>query len=144
LLLSRGCRHLFFVPTRICALQWDDLEIDRRFARVRRGKTEAASRDVPLSTEAVRIAVQLASVRDGPMVFQIKAPLLDALFRKARRKSELDDSDLHFHDTRHEGITRMAQQMHVLRLAKAVGHRDLRMLQAYYNETAEEIAKTLK
>ena len=49
---------------------------------------------MPLSTEAVRIAVQLASVRDGPMVFQIKAPLLDALFRKARRKSELDDSDL--------------------------------------------------
>ena len=32
----------------------------------------------------------------------------------------------------------------VLELARAVGHRDLRMLQAYYNESAEDLAKKLK
>ncbi|MEF8708226.1 MAG: site-specific integrase [Candidatus Accumulibacter propinquus] len=128
----------------ICALQWDDLEIERRFARVRRGKTEAAKRDVPLSSEALRIAGQLAGVRAGPLVFQLRAASLDALFRKAKRRAWLADADLHFHDTRHEGITRLAAVLGVLELARAVGHRDLRMLQMYYNESAEDIAKKLK
>ena len=128
----------------ICALQWEDVEIERRFVRVRRGKTEAAKRDVPLSSEALRIACQLAGVRDGPMVFQLRAASLDALFRKGKKRAGLDDADLHFHDTRHEGITRLAAVLGVLELARAVGHRDLRMLQTYYNESAEDIAKKLK
>lgn len=128
----------------ICALQWEDMEIGRRFARVRSGKTEAAKRNVPLSTEAVRIAEQLLSVRDGLMVFQLKSALLDALFRKAKRRAGLADADLHFHDTRHEGITRLASMLSVLELGRAVGHRDLNMLQVYYNASAEDIAKKLK
>ena len=60
------------------------------------------------------------------------------------RKAGLADADLHFHDTRHEGITRLAAVLGVLELARAVGHRDLRMLQTYYNESAEDIAKKLK
>ena len=32
---------------------------------------------------------------------------------------------------------------HVLDLARMVGHRDLKQLQVYYNETAEEMAKLL-
>ena len=59
-------------------------------------------------------------------------------------KAGLADADLHFHDTRHEGITRLASVLGVLELARAVGHRDLRMLQTYYNATAEDIAKKLK
>jgi integrase len=58
--------------------------------------------------------------------------------------SAIADSPYHFHDTRHEGITRLAAVLVVLELARAVGHRDLRMLQAYYNESAEDIAKQLK
>ena len=54
------------------------------------------------------------------------------------------DSPSHFHDSRHEGITRMAAVLGVLELARAVGHRDLRMLQAYYNESADGLAKKLK
>ena len=131
----------------ICALQWEDVEIERRFVRVRRGKTEAAKRDVPLSSEAVRILVQMrpndpnCAKGLSQSVFGIKPALLDALFRKAKRKAGLADADLHFHDTRHEGITRLAAVLGVLELARAVGHRDLRMLQTYYNESAEDIAK---
>ncbi len=51
--------------------------------------------------------------------------------------------DLTFHDTRHEAITRLARKLNVLELARMVGHRDLKMLQIYYNESAASIAKRL-
>jgi integrase len=65
----------------------------------------------------------------------------DALFRKCRDRAGI--VGLHFHDSRHEAITRLAQRLDVLDLARMVGHRDLKMLQAYYNATAEEIAARL-
>ena len=82
--------------------------------------------------------------RAGPLVFQLRPASLDALFRKGKKRAGLADADLHFHDTRHEGITRLAAVLGVLELARAVGHRDLRMLQAYYNASAEDLAKKLK
>lgn len=140
-----GSAILFAVETamragEICGLRWQDVEIDRRFVRTS-GKTPAARREVPLSSEAARILQQLAGVRDGESVFQIGSSSLDALYRKARAKAAIQD--LHFHDLRHEAITRLARRLHVLELARAVGHRDLRMLQVYYNESAEDIAKKL-
>lgn len=51
--------------------------------------------------------------------------------------------DLHFHDTRHTAITRLAKIFNVLELARIVGHRDLRNLQIYFNMTAEDMAKKL-
>lgn len=67
---------------------------------------------------------------------------LDALYRKARQKAAIDD--LHFHDLRHEAITNLSKRLHVLAMARAVGHRDLRMLQIYYNESASDLAEKLK
>jgi len=74
-------------------------------------------------------------------VFDVTKESLDALFRKAKRKALIED--LTFHDTRHEAITRLAKKLNVLELARMVGHRDLKMLMIYYNETAENLAKKL-
>lgn len=124
----------------IAGLCWQDVEFDRRFCRTR-GKTPAARRDVPLSTEALRILRQMEQVRDGDLVFQLRSTILDALFRKVKARALIED--LHFHDSRHEGITRLSKRLHVLALARAVGHRDLRMLQVYYNESAEDLSHHL-
>lgn len=43
----------------------------------------------------------------------------------------------------HDAITRLAQKLNVLQLARMVGHRDIRSLQTYYNETAESMARLL-
>lgn len=51
--------------------------------------------------------------------------------------------DLHFHDARHDAITRLARKLDVLQLARMVGHRDLKSLMTYYNETAEHLASLL-
>lgn len=48
--------------------------------------------------------------------------------------------DMHFHDTRHEAITRLAKKIDVLDLARMVGHKDLRQRMVYYNASASETA----
>ncbi|PPB79801.1 phage integrase family protein [Albidovulum inexpectatum] len=121
----------------ICSLRWDDVDLDRRVARLRETKN-GRPRDVPLSTEAVRLLRELP--RRDP-VFGLTPRQLDALWRALRRKAGV--SGLTFHDSRHAAITRLARKLDVLALARMVGHSDLRMLQVYYNETAEELARRL-
>ena len=103
-------------------------------------KTKNGSkREVPLSPRALELLAMLP--KDNDTVFGVTKESLDALFRKAKRKAMIED--LTFHDTRHEAITRLAKKLNVLELARMVGHRDLKMLQIYYNETAENLAKKL-
>ena len=47
------------------------------------------------------------------------------------------------HGVNHVAITRLARKLDILSLARMVGHRDLKMLQVYYRESAEDIAKRL-
>ena len=77
-------------------------------------------------------------VPDG---FDITTSSLDAMFRVARRRADVEG--LTFHDTRHEAITRLAGKLNVLELARMVGHRDIKQLQTYYNASAAEIANRL-
>jgi integrase len=97
-------------------------------------------RDVPLSRRARELLDLLPDPGDGPR-FGISEASLDALFRKARTRAGVEG--LTFHDTRHLAITRLAKKLGVLDLARMVGHRDLRMLQIYYNESAADIATRL-
>ena len=144
-----ACAMLFAIETamragEICALQWADIQLERRFLTIKgvglgAGKTLAAKRDVPLSAEAIRLLGQLPS--EDACVFCLKAASLDALFRKAKRRAMIDG--LHFHDTRATAITRLARKLDILALARMVGHRDLKMLQVYYRMSAEDIASRL-
>jgi integrase len=63
------------------------------------------------------------------------------MFAAATKRAGIEG--LTFHDTRHEGLTRLAQKLEVLDLARMVGHRDLKSLMIYYNPTATEIADRL-
>lgn len=139
-----GQAFLFAIETamrasEIAKLQWDDVYLDRKFCLIGEGKTAAARRGVPLTASAVEILRYIGTSK-GP-VFDIDTRQIDAHFRKARAKALIED--LHFHDSRHEAITRLAQRLNILDLARMVGHKDLRMLQIYYNSTPEEIATRL-
>lgn len=139
-----GAAFLFAIETamragEIISLTWDDVDLKKRVARLSQTKN-GTSRDVPLSSEAIRILEQLQKV-EADTVFGLTSANLDALFRKAKSRALIEG--LHFHDTRHEAITRLAKKLDVLELARMVGHRDLKMLMIYYNETAEALAKKL-
>ncbi|OEZ60476.1 site-specific integrase [Duganella sp. HH105] len=120
----------------ICGLKRSDIK--GSVAHLPRTKN-GTKRDVPLSSRALDL---IAFLPPGDTLFGISAASLDALFRKAKERCQIDD--LKFHDTRHEAITRLAKKLNVLELARVVGHRDLNELQTYYNETAEELSKKLQ
>jgi len=122
----------------ICGLTAND--VTGRSAMLQKTKN-GTKRAVALSKRAVELLALLPAVEPGQPLFGLTSASLDALFRKARSKTLI--SDLTFHDTRHEAITRLAAKLNVLDLARMVGHRDLKMLQVYYNASAEDIASRL-
>ena len=120
-------------------LRWQDVELGARYVRLPRTKNGDA-REVALSPPAVEI-LQLLPVGNGP-VFGLDEQSRDALFRKIRDRAAL--TDLHFHDSRAEAIWRLSKKLDVLQLARMIGHRDLKSLLIYYDESASEIAKRLE
>lgn len=99
------------------------------------------TREVPLSPRAQQLVALLPLT--GAALFGLgTAPQLDAIFRKALKRAGI--ADLHFHDTRHEAISRLAKLYpNVLDLARITGHRDLNELRTYYHTTAEELAQAM-
>lgn len=121
----------------IVGLDWDRVDLERRVAHLEHTKN-GRSRDVPLSSEAIRLLECLPKLDP---VFGLDSTSLDALWRKIKGRANVND--LKFHDSRHAAITRLSKKLDVLALARMVGHSDLRMLQVYYNESAEDLAKRL-
>lgn len=116
------------------------VNLDVRVAHLPLTKNGGA-RDVPLTTRAVELLKKLPEVKAGKPLFALSPASRDALFRKAKAKVGI--TDLTFHDTRHEAITRLAKKLNVLELSRMTGHTNLSELRTYYNETAAEIAKRL-
>jgi len=59
-----------------------------------------------------------------------------------KEKKAIGLNDLHFHDTRHEAITRMVRvrKLKVETLAKITGHKKIDVLvNTYYNPNAEDL-----
>ena len=97
-------------------------------------------RDVPLS-QAARALIRLLPRTSDALLGDLNADTADKLFRAAASRAQR--AGLHFHDTRHEAVTRLARKLDVLPLARMIGHRDLNSLKIYYNATPQEIAPLL-
>jgi len=120
------------------ALRWADVDLVRRVARVVESKNGDA-REVPLSSTAVQLLGCLP--RDRETCFAVNASVRDVLFREARDRAGV--VDVHFHDSRSEGISRLAKKLDILDLARVVGHRDLKSLMHYYRADAAALALRL-
>lgn len=136
-----GAAFVFAIETamragEICSLRWSDISGVVAHLPITKNGT---ARRVALSEAALSVLDTLP--KDGDSVFDLTPAQIDALFRKAKARAMV--SDLHFHDTRHEAITRLAQHLEVLDLARMVGVRDLRILMVYYNASPQEIAEKL-
>jgi integrase len=90
------------------------------------------ARAVPLSSRAIEVW------QDG---IPLSAGSISGLF--ARLCEDAGIEGLTFHDLRATAITRLAQKLDVLQLAKMIGHKNPKMLMVYYRESAEDIARKL-
>jgi len=126
----------------LCALRWEDVRLDERWLKVTDGKTRAAMRKTPLTTEAVRILTQMEPGEGS--VFDMTPRQLDSNFRQGKTRAGIPVEDnLHFHDTRHNAITRLSKHLSVLELARAIGHADVKQLMTYYNPDVKDLAAAL-
>lgn len=134
-------------------LNTENVNPDTRVAHLPDTKNGSA-RDVPLSAEAVRIwndavADSVTSEVEGLSkynVWGLTDETRDVHWRDLRdevSRKHPGVSRLHFHDTRHTAITRLAKKLTVMELARMVGHHDINELLTYYNERAETIAQKL-
>lgn len=70
------------------------------------------------------------------------SPITLKLLEKIDREDKVM-VDLHFHDLRHEGTSRLANKLAMHELMKVTGHKTTRMLARYYHPRAEELSKKL-
>lgn len=129
----------------IMALTWEHAFADKRYVHVRKSKNGDA-RDVPLSTRAVELLGRLPREKEVSRCFRLSKSGIKMAWWEARNRAVVKHptiADLHFHDSRHEATTRLSRKLNVLALAKMIGHRDLKSLMIYYDETAAELAARL-
>lgn len=124
----------------IATLTMDNIFVEKRYAALRTRDADGYNkRNVPLSREAVRIISQM-DVKEG-LLFGLTAQQISATFQRLKGACMIEN--LTFHDTRHEAVTRLAQKLDVLDLARVTGHKNINQLRTYYNATATQIAEKL-
>ncbi len=126
----------------ICGMTWE--HVHAKHVHLPDSKN-GDSRNVPLSLAARALLEQVRGL-DADRVLTVDADSMCSLFYTAKEAAGFTkDDNLHFHDSRHEATTRLAQIFpNVADLAKITGHKDLKRLLTYYNPTASELAERLE
>jgi len=124
----------------ILGLQWSQINLEEQVAFIPLTKN-GQSRTVPLSRAAVALLQALPRNLDG-RVFPIKGPALSAAIERARIKANL--CNWHFHDARHQAITRLAEKLpNLIELSAVSGHKSLAMLKRYYHADPKLLAQKI-
>jgi integrase len=111
----------------ILAMRWSHIERSAQSLLIPDTKTGHA-RTIPLLPEAFNILDSLPRTQDR--VFPISANSLRLTWERLRKRAGL--ADLHFHDLRHEAISRFFEMgLSTPEVALVSGHRDARMLFRY-------------
>jgi integrase len=124
----------------ILLMQWDHVDQERRLLHIPETKN-GLPRTIPLSPRAVEL-IRSMQGKDDRRVFAVSVPWLR--YAWDRLVSAAGIGDLHFHDLRHEAISRFFEKgLSVPEVALISGHRDVRQLFRYTHLRAEDVAKKL-
>jgi integrase len=124
----------------LISIRWDNIELDSQTLHIPMSKNGYA-RTIPLTPSAVNIIDGMS--RDSELVFPISGNAVRLAWQ--RLKKRVGVVDLHFHDLRHEAISRFFEMgLSVPEVALISGHRDIRMLFRYTHLKAEDVVKKLR
>lgn len=132
----------------IISLRREELFIDKGYLRVsgiepNARKSIAAVRDVPLTSYARELlCFALQENWHEEFVFGMQVSRIDKLFQAAVRNIGIQD--LHFHDTRHEAISRLAGYYRAIDLATIVGHKNVQELMTYYRPAISQLVEIMQ
>ncbi len=125
----------------ILALEWRHVDLEQRTANIPWSKTGKA-RTIPLTEAAVGLLRARAPAKTQSRVFPITSVAFRLAWERARERAGL--SDLRFHDSRHEALSRFCELgLTIPELAVISGHRDPRMLFRYAHLSPADLAKKL-
>ncbi len=114
----------------ITRILWDDLEADRVLVRDMKNPGEKIGNNIwcQLPPEATQTIQLMARVK--PAIFPHSTDAVSAAFTRACKVLGIDD--LHFHDLRHEGTSRLFEMgWSSPQVATVTGHRSWQSLQRY-------------
>ena len=121
-------------------LDWSQLDLEARTLHLLETKN-GSPRTIPLTTRAVQLFRQLAPKESG-IVFDVTESDLRYHWQRLTRRAGIED--LHFHDLRHEAISRFFEKgLSVAEVALISGHKDVRQLFRYTHLRAEDVARKL-
>ncbi|MDA8093296.1 MAG: site-specific integrase [Betaproteobacteria bacterium] len=126
----------------ILGLRWEHLNLKVRIAHLPETKN-GSKRDVPLSVAARDALIRLGVRTSGP-VFGYSKNGLKSTWRFMLQK--LGIKDLHFHDLRHEAVSRLFElgSLDMMEVAAISGHKSLSMLKRYTHLRAQRLVSKLE
>ncbi|MBD9390106.1 tyrosine-type recombinase/integrase [Agrobacterium sp. AGB01] len=116
----------------ITRLRWDDLEVENSRVLVRDMKNpgEKMGNHTWCDLPHPALAIALSMPKKGEFIFPFNGRSVSASFTRATALLGIDD--LHFHDLRHEGITRLFEMgLTIPHVAAVSGHRSWTSLKRY-------------
>lgn len=125
----------------ILSLQWEYVDLRHGVAHLPETKN-GTSRDVPLSAKAREILRKFMPKSSGS-VFSYTSNGFKSAWRSIIIKSGIQN--LHFHDLRHEGVSRFVEsgRLNIMEVAAISGHKSLSMLKRYTHLKASDLTKKL-
>lgn len=121
-------------------IRWQDIDFGRRTLHIPQTKN-GHPRTIPLSPKALEILQQLHGSNE-PRVFPFSPNAVRLSWQRLTKRAGINN--LHFHDLRHEAISRFFELgLSVPEVALISGHRDFRMLFRYTHLRAEDVATKL-
>lgn len=126
----------------ILSLAWEHINLKSRIAHLPETKN-GTKRDIPLSIKARDALIRLG-VNSKGKVFHYTPAGLKSSWRFMLIK--LCITDLHFHDMRHEAISRLFElgTLDMMEIAAISGHKSLSMLKRYTHLKAQRLVKKLE
>jgi len=124
-------------------LQWRDVDLDNNIITVQATNSKTEKMRLIGMTSRVKFELEklwnLSPKDKTLLVFGIESNFNRA-WRSALKDAELSDSDLHFHDLRHSGITRMIRAgIPASEAMKVSGHTEMKTFQRYVNLTNDSV-----
>jgi integrase len=125
----------------ILNLRWEFVNLKSRVAHLPETKN-GTKRDVPLSPRAREALIRMG-VKTKGRVFGYSADGLKSTWRFMLIKLGIED--LHFHDLRHEAISRLFEldSLDMMEVASISGHKSLSMLRRYTHLKAARLVRKL-